>query len=386
MKPVMNNIFSVFLFNNKHIFNATGRLLPESIFWLLLQRERFLADRGERLFAVVVFDLDSVRNDEALCHHLTEAILERLRCSDAVGWVDRRRIGALLARATAADAQRVAENICAQLPEADKPAYDIYAYPADRLIYEDPQSAGLQSFSRAAPDILAASSTVVTGAARIYALLIPPMPVWKRLFDIAGASVLLLALSPLFLLLSLYIKLVSPGPVLFRQQRIGRACQPFTCFKFRSMHTGAETRSHQAHMRALIQSGAPMTKLDAGSDHRLIPLGRMIRATGLDELPQLFNVLRGDMSLVGPRPCIDYEYQTYEDWQLRRFDTRPGLTGLWQVSGKNRTTFEQMMRLDARYARHPSVIDDLGILFRTVPAVVRQVLDMHPLRLHREAA
>lgn len=385
MHAIMNNIFSVFLFNNKHIFNATGRLLPESIFWMLLQRERFLSDRGDRLFAVVVFHLGEAHESAPPRSRLIDAILSRLRCSDAAGWVDRHRIGALLSRASAADAQRIANEICDQLALSERPPYEIYPYPADRLIYEH-ASASLDSFTRAASAPPAASSTLVTGAARVLSFFVPRMPRWKRVFDVVVASALLIAISPLLALLSLYIKLASPGPVLFRQKRIGRACQPFTCFKFRTMHVHAESRTHENHMRMLIASGAPMTKLDETRDRRLIPLGRLIRAAGLDELPQLLNVLRGDMSLVGPRPCIEYEYQSFSDWQLRRFDTRPGLTGLWQVRGKNRTSFETMMRLDARYACRLSMIRDASIMLRTIPMLWQQIMEVKPFRLHREAA
>jgi lipopolysaccharide/colanic/teichoic acid biosynthesis glycosyltransferase len=123
-----------------------------------------------------------------------------------------------------------------------------------------------------------------------------------------------------------------------------------------------------------------MTKLDTGLDARLIPLGRLLRASGVDELPQLFNVLRGDMSLIGPRPCLKYEYDRFQRWHQRRFDTMPGLTGLWQVSGKNRTTFTEMMRLDISYAKGRSLLRDIRIMALTLPAVVSQVLDLKRVR------
>jgi lipopolysaccharide/colanic/teichoic acid biosynthesis glycosyltransferase len=144
------------------------------------------------------------------------------------------------------------------------------------------------------------------------------------------------------------------------------------------MLADAETESHRQHTQRLIKSKAPMVKLDARKDPRLVPLGAVLRATGLDELPQLINVLRGEMSLVGPRPCIPYEYEMYEPWQRRRFSAAPGLTGLWQVSGKNRTTFEQMVQLDIAYAERLSFWLDLKIIFKTLPAVWGQYCD------HRE--
>jgi exopolysaccharide production protein ExoY len=171
--------------------------------------------------------------------------------------------------------------------------------------------------------------------------------------------------------------------VMFRQPRVGHRGRQFTILKFRTMHTNAETRSHQDHTRRLIGSDAPMTKLDAGSDPRLIPLGGILRATGLDELPQLLNVVRGEMSLVGPRPCLPYEYELYEAWQRRRFEAVPGLTGLWQVSGKNNTTFNQMIRLDIEYGERVSFWLDMKIIVKTLPALVRQCLEK-AARRHQE--
>jgi lipopolysaccharide/colanic/teichoic acid biosynthesis glycosyltransferase len=152
------------------------------------------------------------------------------------------------------------------------------------------------------------------------------------------------------------------------------------------MQVNADAGSHRDHARQLINSEAPMVKLDASRDPRLIPLGAALRASGLDELPQLLNVLRGEMSIVGPRPCIPYEYDLYEPWQRRRFDAVPGLTGLWQVSGKNRTTFVQMIRLDIEYSQRSSLWLDIGIIFKTLPALWSQCLETRARRRKQEAA
>jgi lipopolysaccharide/colanic/teichoic acid biosynthesis glycosyltransferase len=167
----------------------------------------------------------------------------------------------------------------------------------------------------------------------------------------------------------------SRGPVFFRQRRVGYKGREFGCYKFRTMHVNAETASHRDHFCQLMESEVPMTKLDARNDPRLIPLGALLRATGLDELPQLINVVRGEMSLVGPRPCIAYEYERYQPWQRRRFDAVPGLTGLWQVSGKNQTTFNEMIRLDIEYSERASLWLDLQIILRTLPALWQQCLE-----------
>jgi lipopolysaccharide/colanic/teichoic acid biosynthesis glycosyltransferase len=168
---------------------------------------------------------------------------------------------------------------------------------------------------------------------------------------------------------------VSEGPILFKQERIGRNGQKFLCFKFRTMHVGAQSVSHEGHLRRLIQSDAPMTKMDMRGDSRIIPLGVFLRASGLDELPQLINVVRGEMSIVGPRPCLPYEFEHYLPWQRERCNATPGLTGLWQVSGKNKTTFSEMIRLDINYARRCNLLLDLEIIFKTVPVLLAQMLD-----------
>lgn len=198
------------------------------------------------------------------------------------------------------------------------------------------------------------------------------LPVWKRLLDLS----LILAMSPGLLVVGAGVALVvicgSRGPVLFRQKRVGYKGREFDCYKFRTMHENADTACHRGHTQHLMKSEVPMTKLDARNDPRLIPLGAALRATGLDELPQLINILRGEMSLVGPRPCIPYEYELYEPWQRARFNAVPGMTGLWQVSGKNRTTFNQMICLDIEYARRSSLWLDLKIIWKTLPALWNQ--------------
>ena len=167
------------------------------------------------------------------------------------------------------------------------------------------------------------------------------------------------------------IRLSSPGRVLFRQERIGLRGKPFILFKFRTMEQCAETRTHQEYLATLIHSDVPMEKMDA-NDKRVSRIGALLRASGLDELPQVLNVLRGEMSLVGPRPCIRYEFEQYLPEHRERLNAVPGLTGLWQVSGKNRTTFPEMVALDVRYAKNLSLQADLAILLRTFPVIIQQ--------------
>jgi lipopolysaccharide/colanic/teichoic acid biosynthesis glycosyltransferase len=202
---------------------------------------------------------------------------------------------------------------------------------------------------------------------------ISPCPLWKRLLDVGCIILALPLLLPLVLAIALLIKCVSRGPILFKQMRVGYQGRQFLCFKFRTMHVNAGHNDHAQYCKQLIQDQKPMLKMDDLGDPRLIAGAPFIRATGLDELPQLYNVVRGEMSLVGPRPCTPYEWESYLPWHKSRFATVPGLTGLWQVSGKNKTTFEQMMDLDIHYATHKSVWLDLKIIARTIPAIIAQV-------------
>lgn len=203
----------------------------------------------------------------------------------------------------------------------------------------------------------------------------PGLPRWKRVLDVAAILVALPVVLPLTLVVGTIIRVVSNGPILFKQERLGYRRKPFMCLKFRTMFCGAETGTHQGHLQQLMDTNQPMTKMDAKGDSRIIPFGRLLRSSGLDELPQLVNVLKGEMSLVGPRPCLAYEAARYLPWQMERFDAVPGLTGLWQVSGKNRTTFTRMMQLDIEYARTKSLILDLKVIFKTVPALLEQMWD-----------
>jgi lipopolysaccharide/colanic/teichoic acid biosynthesis glycosyltransferase len=199
------------------------------------------------------------------------------------------------------------------------------------------------------------------------------IPRWKRTLDVVFILLMLPFVLPLAILVAILIRTVSAGPVLFRQERVGYLGRKFMCFKFRTMFVGAETSTHQGHLQVLMQSDAPMVKLDARGDSRIIPLGMWLRSSGLDELPQLINVLRGEMSMVGPRPCLAYECDNYLPWQRERFNTLPGLTGLWQVSGKNQTTFAEMMRLDISYTREKTLWLDMKIILKTIPAILGQV-------------
>jgi exopolysaccharide biosynthesis polyprenyl glycosylphosphotransferase len=184
--------------------------------------------------------------------------------------------------------------------------------------------------------------------------------------DILIASMVLVLAAPLMLLIALAIKLDSPGPVLFRQTRIGKGGKPFTLYKFRSMYDGAE-RLQESLQRATGR-GPLLFKLR--QDPRVTRVGRFLRRTSLDELPQFFNVLKGEMSVVGPRPPVPEEVAEYQDWHLQRLLVTPGLTGLWQVNGRSDLTFDEMVRLDLYYVENWSPWLDLKVILRTVPVVL----------------
>jgi lipopolysaccharide/colanic/teichoic acid biosynthesis glycosyltransferase len=207
----------------------------------------------------------------------------------------------------------------------------------------------------------------VTGQSRSIAVL-------RRLVDILVALTLILLLSPLLIGIALAVRFDSRGSALFRQRRVGYLEREFTLFKFRSMRTDADPQSHQEYVTALIRGEGEGANSNGGGrenlykvavDNRITPVGRWIRRWSLDELPQLFNVVRGDMTLVGPRPAIPYEVAEYPSWYRERFSVRPGLTGYWQVSGRSERTYEEMVRLDIEYTKRRSLGLDLSILLKT---------------------
>ena len=199
----------------------------------------------------------------------------------------------------------------------------------------------------------------------------------KRGFDIAVATLMILAVSPILVIAAVAIRLVDGGPLLFRQIRVGIHGKPFELLKFRTMRSQCSDTIHREYVKGWIQrdparqsegNGTEVYKI--GSDARVTPIGRWLRRFSIDELPQLLNVLYGNMSLIGPRPAMPYELELYQEWHRHRLDAPPGITGLWQVSGRNRLSFEQMVQLDIEYIEDWSLVGDMGILLRTLPAML----------------
>ncbi len=208
----------------------------------------------------------------------------------------------------------------------------------------------------------------------------PDYPIWQRMLkrtvDLTASVLVMVLGAPVFLFLATAVKLSSPGPVLFRQVRLGRDGKPFTFYKFRSMHHKNDDGAHRSFARDFIsgdmsEESGDSTVFKMVQDPRITTIGRFLRRSSLDELPQFYNVLRGQMSLVGPRPPISYELEHYQDWHKDRLKVKPGLTGLWQVSGRSTVGFDEMVKLDLYYIGHWNLKLDLKIMARTVPVMVK---------------
>ena len=364
---------------------CVGRLQPPDEFGAAIRLEQARLDRNEHAFSLVVFEADDPKANTAVAEALVRSLSNRIRSTDEIGWFDDRRIGVLLPYTSRDGAQKFVDDISRAIDAgAAPPEYTIYSYPSDwhsdnghgdsgQLYFTD--ICGQWDTAEPANMSLASSPRFLDGTSSARS----PLPVWKRTMDIVGSLFGLAVASPFLLIHVLILKAVSPGPVFFRQERVGYMGRTFKMWKLRTMDVGVDTSLHQEHVSRLINgankrdSDRPMVKLD--NDPHIIPGGKILRKMCLDELPQLINVLRGEMSLVGPRPPLMYEVAEFLKWQHRRFDAVPGMTGLWQVSGKNRLTFSKMIRLDIQYSRQKTLLLDLIILLKTPLAIVSQIRD-----------
>jgi lipopolysaccharide/colanic/teichoic acid biosynthesis glycosyltransferase len=366
---------------------ALTRLTPLEA---VIVAERMRSDRTGDQFCAVVFRPRSAGSDESRRLTREEAalgvlrILEpRVRATDVIGVVARGSIGVVLPHTAVDGATVFARAIVAEAAHSGLDlSYGVYPYPQtveglprdDRAGASPPATDSGDAADRGG----IVHRTSPAGSRRdVYSIadLMPAFrpPLWKRAVDVLGAVVGIVCLAPAFVILGVYIKVVSRGPVFLRQERIGLQGRPFRMWKLRTMHADADSRVHMKHVLAMIEDHGdgerPMRKLDRG-DPRIIPGGLWLRRLSVDELPQLLNVLQGEMSLVGPRPEMPYAFAAYRPWHARRFNVLPGMTGLWQVSGKNRTTFQEMIRLDIKYGRALEPRQDIAILARTLPVVL----------------
>ncbi|MBU0755587.1 MAG: sugar transferase [Planctomycetes bacterium] len=332
-------------------------------FKALLFRERTRSDRNGSDFSVLAFNMAHpfFREHNGAGQLLIEEISLRKRCTDEVGFFRPKQVGIFLSDTDAYGADFVAHDLCSRLA-LPRTSYTIYTYAANQ---ENIKIVPGGSVNGSSPDVPAYDPGPVALGLDWYFMY--SMPLWKRFFDITGSAIMLILFSPVMLLTALAIKITSRGPVIFRQQRVGRGGKPFTFYKFRSMVSGAEEYK-QALLDKNEQDG-PIFKMR--NDPRITPVGRILRKTSIDELPQLYNVLKGDMSLVGPRPPTVDEVPKYQSWQRRRLDLTGGLTCLWQVSGRSNVGFEDWMRMDLDYVRHKSLMLDLKLLLKTPLEVLR---------------
>jgi lipopolysaccharide/colanic/teichoic acid biosynthesis glycosyltransferase len=348
--------------------NPNSPLADEAVFKRMLALERRRCERTNDRFALMLVDMEELKRTMNVpsIEDIALTISAAMRDTDVSGWYREHSVmGIILTTLNGADrhtletviGERMRTLLSLSLDDVEHQRIWItwHIFPEDtdttedkaqQLFYSDEEKRDMRSMR---PAIL------------------------KRALDITLSLGALAFLWPLFLVIAIAIKLTSSGPVLFRQKRIGQFGEEFTFLKFRSMYANNDPTIHKEYIKSLIakqldgsQGGYKMT-----NDPRITPLGRFLRRSSFDELPQFINVLRGEMSLVGPRPPIRYEFENYSLWHRRRIlEAKPGITGIWQVQGRSRTTFDEMVRMDLRYIRNQSLWLDVKILFRTPVAMV----------------
>jgi lipopolysaccharide/colanic/teichoic acid biosynthesis glycosyltransferase len=320
-----------------------------------LDKERARVDRFGGELSLLVFSARDEADRQRTLRETARILGQRIRATDEVGWLRRDSIAAVLPGTDAAGAWRVSELVCERLDkDVLPPDCQVYTYP-DR---DNP----LQDADRQDPDEVVASAGRLREALSLQEMFVEPTPFMKRAIDIVLSGTALLLLVPLFAVVAIVIKWSSPGPVVFSQKRMGRGRRAFVLHKFRSMSADADRRKRE--LMSFNEVDGPVFKI--ARDPRVTSFGRLLRATCIDELPQLWNVLVGDMSLVGPRPLPWDEACQCVRWQSRRFDVAPGLTCFWQVQdARNSIPFTDWMRLDLEYIRRWSIQEDLRLIWKT---------------------
>ena len=362
----------------KPVTAGEREVLNEEAFQRMIAVERKRTERSRKPFLLMLLDVGnhqgSGKNGKAL-DSIVPALLSSTRETDVIGWYkDRATVGVIFTGLLADDKNSILSTILTRVSTTlrDKLTFEqfnqvsisFHFFPDDW----DHDISGRPSNPALYPDLSSCDNS------RRSLLGI------KRLMDIVGSALALIICTPLFLMMALAIKASSKGPIFFRQQRVGQYGRRFTFLKFRSMHINNDPSVHREYVTKLIAGqaereasngkGEGVYKLT--NDRRVTRVGKFLRRTSLDELPQLLNVLEGDMSLVGPRPAIPYEVAAYDTWHRRRvLDVKPGITGSWQVNGRSRVKFDEMVRLDLQYARSWSPWMDINILMRTPAAVFR---------------
>jgi lipopolysaccharide/colanic/teichoic acid biosynthesis glycosyltransferase len=351
-------------------------ILDEVSFQETIARERRRTDRSNRPFLLLLLDLGSRTSsgpNEQTLNEMLSALSAPIRETDVVGWYwEKTAIGVVFTEVAADEVSSSVSTMIARVNEILLSTLDMEQFSQIGMsfhVYPESSNQGTKNGLGNAvlyPDLLKREQHQKHLLAA------------KRVIDIVGSSAAMLLLSPLFAVTALLVKLTSSGPVIYRQRRLGQFGQPFELLKFRSMRVDSDTHVHQEFMKNVIagnhnakspDSDKPVYKMTC--DQRVTSIGRVLRRSSLDELPQFLNVLKGEMSLVGPRPPLMYEYEEYQLWHRRRvLEAQPGITGLWQVQGRSRISFNDMVRLDLRYVRTWSLWLDFWIMLKTPGAVL----------------
>lgn len=357
----------------KAITAANAFVVDEFHFIRMLRVERKRTERSGKPFMLMLLRHEQGFQDSEVVRELVSGVELSTRETDTLGWYETGSVlGILFTEIGTTDreaieriVQKVESSLVKRLDESESEQLKItyHVYPEDVGATKGKHTADMNLY----PD-LARMTSQKKGAQAA-----------KRVIDIVGSLFAILMLLPVFLVVAAAVKLSSEGPVFFRQKRIGQFGNTFTFLKFRSMRANNDPKIHEEYVKKLIAGQSENLKQEDGkngsfklvNDPRVTKVGKFIRRTSLDELPQFFNVLAGEMSLVGPRPPVPYEYEAYDIWHRRRLvEVKPGITGLWQVFGRSKTTFDEMVRLDLQYAKSWTIGMDLKLLMKTPKAVV----------------
>jgi lipopolysaccharide/colanic/teichoic acid biosynthesis glycosyltransferase len=363
---------------------SVGSMLTSEQMNIAIQRESARADRNGGEFALVLFRVRNRDRTSLSTMRLAKTVLTRIRNTDDVGWYDEDHLGVLLPDTSATGAWRFADAVSSLASQrSHRPLCSVYSYPTKWFTDDEtpPPPSQLRQENNGNGDGRYAMRNLIpyfldgvksgleqppSAVHRLESLLVRPLPWWKRVIDIVGASCGLLVASPVLLTAAIAIKLNSRGPIVFKQNRAGLGGRPFKIYKLRTMVVDAEAK--KAQLKTKNEQDGPAFKIK--DDPRVTKVGKILRKTSIDELPQLINVLKGDMTLVGPRPLPVNESDACEGWQRRRLDVTPGLTCIWQVRGRSTVSFAEWVRMDVTYIRRRTFFHDVSILMQTIPAVL----------------
>lgn len=368
---------SSYILSAERVLGGERRVLTEESFQHMLSLERKRAERSRKAFLLMLLDTGDGHPGNGTSRrfeNVVSTLLVSTRETDITGWYkDGSILGVMFTELELEEKSSIVRTMLERVSWALRDNLAFEQFNQIRISFHlFPEDWNQDSDQRPSNPTLYPDLIKRDESRRSFQIM-------KRIMDIVGSVAALVCLSPILLLVAAAVKLTSDGPILFRQKRIGQHGEPFTFLKFRSMYVNNDARHHREYVQKLIAGKAEKQPSNGNGtgvykltkDPRVTGVGSFLRRTSLDELPQFFNVLQGKMSLVGPRPPVPYEVEAYDVWHRRRLlEAKPGITGLWQVNGRSRVKFDDMVRLDLRYARTWSPWMDLKILLRTPGAVV----------------